>query len=139
MPKTYRSPDLSLFLTGLCARKYPGEGVLMKKTIEVIKDIRTLCTHVFEGGHRCASPALQRETFCYYHHPNRKPIQNPTRRRSRRQSFALPLPSGQLNLQHAVYEVIRRLAANQITNRRAGMILTALDNATRNSPHITNP
>ena len=67
----------------------------MNKTIEVIKDIRTLCTHVFEGGHRCASPALQREAFCYYHHPTRKPIQNPTPRRSRRQSFALPLPSGQ--------------------------------------------
>ena len=111
----------------------------MNKTIEVIKDIRTLCTHIFEGGHRCASPALQRQAFCYYHHPNRKPIQNPTRRRSRRQSFYLSLPSGQSSLQHAVYEVIRRLAANQITNRRAGMILTALDNATRNSPHITNP
>ena len=46
----------------------------MNKTIEVIKDIRTLCTHIFEGGHRCASPALQREAFCYYHHPTRKPI-----------------------------------------------------------------
>jgi hypothetical protein len=111
----------------------------MNKTIEVIKDIRTLCTLIFEGGHRCASPALQREAFCYYHHPNRKPIQNSTRHRSPRRGFNLPLPSGQSNLQHAVYEVIRRLAANQISNRHAGMILTALDNATRNSPHITNP
>jgi hypothetical protein len=106
----------------------------MNKTIEVIKDIRTLCTHIFEGGHRCASPALQREAFCYYHHPTRKPVQNPTRHRSRRQSFDLPLPSGQSDLQHAVYEVIRRLAANQITNRRAGMILNALHNISRNSP-----
>ena len=111
----------------------------MNKTIEVIKDIRTLCTHVFEGGHRCASPALQREAFCYYHHPNRKPVHKLRPRRNRRQSFALPLPSGQSDLQHAVYEVIRRLAANQITHRRAGMILTALDNTIRNSPHITNP
>ena len=111
----------------------------MKKTIEVIKDIRTLCTHVFEGGHRCASPALQREAFCYYHHPNRKPVHKLSPRRNRRQSFALPLPSGHSDLQHAVYEVIRRLAANQITNRRAGMILTALDNTIRNSPQVTNP
>jgi hypothetical protein len=110
----------------------------VNKTIEVIKDIRTLCTHIFEGGHRCASPALQRGAFCYYHHPNRKPIQNPIRRRSRRQSFDLPLPSGQSDLQHAVYEVIRRLAANQISNRQAGMILTALDQISRNSPQITN-
>ena len=105
----------------------------MNKTIEVIKDIRTLCTHIFEGGHRCASPALQREVFCYYHHPTRKPIQNPTRRRSRRQSFDLALPSAQSNLQHAIYEVIRRLAANQISTRHAGLILNALDNTTRNS------
>src|SRR5712664_1323061 len=111
----------------------------MNKTIEVIKDIRTLCTYIFEGGHRCASPALQREAFCYYHHPTRKPVHKLRARRNRRQSFALPLPSGHSDLQHAVYEVIRRLAANQITNRRAGMILTALDNTIRNSPHITNP
>jgi hypothetical protein len=104
----------------------------MNKTIEVIKDIRTLCTHIFEGGHRCASPALQREAFCYYHHPTRKPVKK-TNRRSRRQSFDLPLPSGQSNLQHAVYEVIRRLAANQISTRHAGLILNALDNTTRNS------
>jgi hypothetical protein len=109
----------------------------MNKTIEVIKDIRTLCTHVFEGGHRCASPALQRETFCYYHHPTRKPAQNPTRRRNRRQSFDLPLPSGQSNLQHAVYEVIRRLAANQISARQAGLVLNALDNITRNRSSIS--
>jgi hypothetical protein len=96
----------------------------MNKTIEVIKDIRT----------RCASPALQREAFCYYHHPTRKPVQNPVRRRSRRQSFDLPLPSGQPNLQHTVYEVICRLAANQISARHAGLLLNALDNVTRNSP-----
>ena len=108
----------------------------MNKTIEVIKDIRTLCTHIFEGGHRCASPALQREAFCYYHHPNRKPIQNHSRRRSRRQSFDLPLPSGQSDLQHAVYEVIRRLAANQISTRHAGLLLNALDNITRNPSSV---
>jgi hypothetical protein len=34
--------------------------------------------------------------------------------------------------------VIRRLAANQITNRHAGLILNALHNASRNSPQITN-
>jgi hypothetical protein len=109
----------------------------MNKTIEVIKDIRTLCTHIFEGGHRCASPALQREAFCYYHHPNRKPLPNPSRRRTRRQSFDLQLPSGQSDLQHAVYEVIRRLAANQISTRQAGLVLNALDNITRNRSSIS--
>jgi hypothetical protein len=106
----------------------------MNKTIEVIKDIRTLCTHVFEGGHRCASPSLKREAFCYYHHPTRKPVQKPTGRRSRRRGFALPLPSSQSDLQYAIYEVIRLLAANQISTRHAGQILTTLDKISRNSP-----
>jgi hypothetical protein len=106
----------------------------MNKTIEVIKDIRILCTHIFEGGHRCASPTLQHEAFCYYHHPTRKPVQNPSRRRTRRHGFNLPLPSGQSDLQQAVYEVIRRLAANQISTRHAGLILNALDDVSRNSP-----
>ncbi len=109
----------------------------MNKTIEVIKDIRTLCIHIFEGGHRCASPALQREAFCYYHHPTRKPVPNPSRRRSRRQSFNLQLPSGRSNLQQAVYEVIRRLAANQISTRQAGLVLNALDTITRNPSSIS--
>jgi hypothetical protein len=109
----------------------------MNKTIEVIKDIRTLCTHIFEGGHRCASPALQREAFCYYHHPTRKSLPIPSRRRSRRQSFDLPLPSGQSDFQHAVYEVIRRLAANRISTRQAGLVLNALDNITRNPSSIS--
>ena len=46
---------------------------------EVNKDIRVLCTHVFEGGHACASPALRDETFCYYYH-------RPTRRRAETES-----------------------------------------------------
>ena len=102
----------------------------MNKTIEVIKDIRTLCTHTFDGGHRCASPALRNQTFCYYHHPTSKPTKNP-HQRSRSQSFTLPLPSGQLDLQHAIYEVLRRLAANQINTRNAGIALATLHTATR--------
>ena len=108
----------------------------MNKTIEVIKDIRTLCTHIFEGGHRCASPALKREASCYYHHPTHKPVEKPNRRRARGQSFNLPLPSGQSNLQHTIYEVIRRLAANQISTRHAGLILNTLDNITRNPSSV---
>jgi hypothetical protein len=32
----------------------------MNKTIEVIKDIRTLCTHIFEGGYH--HPTASRST-----------------------------------------------------------------------------
>jgi hypothetical protein len=106
----------------------------MNNTIEVIRDIRALCTHDFEGGHRCASPALRGETFCYYHHPTRKRVSNPNERRARRiarQAFNVPLPTSQLQLQYSLNEVIRRIANNQIDIRRARLLVGALQIAAK--------
>jgi hypothetical protein len=120
-------------------------------TIEVIpealgdhkrQDIRKLCTHVFEGGHKCAACALRGEAFCYYHHPTRKPVHGPdykareTRRarRTARQSFALPRPATHHDLQFALSEVLHRIAANQIDLRRAALLLNALQTVGRLLP-----
>jgi hypothetical protein len=46
-------------------------NIEITEAVEQVTDIRVLCTHVFDGGHACASPALRGETFCYYHHPTR--------------------------------------------------------------------
>ena len=34
---------------------------------------RYQCRHIHTQGHRCGSPALRGELFCYYHHTTRKP------------------------------------------------------------------
>ena len=35
------------------------------------------CRHIFTDGHRCGSPALRNQHFCYYHHATRRPAGEP--------------------------------------------------------------
>jgi hypothetical protein len=84
-----------------------------------------ICTHYFADDHRCGSPCLRGEDYCYYHHPTRRPIANPYERRARR-GFQLPAPDSRQALQFALGQVCQRLAANQIDVHRAGQILYTL-------------
>jgi hypothetical protein len=92
------------------------------------------CRHIFTDGRRCASPCLRQEEFCYYHHTTRRPIENPRQRRSRRSTFNLPLPEDRSAIQHSIGEVLRRIAANDIDPRRAGLLLYGLQIASINLP-----
>ena len=84
------------------------------------------CRHIFTDGHRCASPCLRHEHFCYYHHTTRRPIANPQQRRSRRTTFHLPLPEDRSAILQSIGEVLQRIAANDIDPRRAGLLLYGL-------------
>ena len=53
-------------------------------------ETRKTCRHIFTDGHRCGSPSLTDELFCYYHHTTRKPLANPKDRRRRQSTFDLP-------------------------------------------------
>jgi hypothetical protein len=92
---------------------------------------RATCHHLFPDDHRCGSPSLRGEAFCYYHHPDRQPVSNPYARRSRR-GFPLTPPTDQPSLQNAVAEIIVRLAANKLDVHRARLILYSLQIASRN-------
>jgi hypothetical protein len=94
------------------------------------------CRHIFTDGHRCASPCLRQEEFCYYHHTTRKPIANPKQRRSRRSSFHLPLPEDRSAIQASIGEVLQRIASNDIDPRRAGLLLYGLQIASLNLPKV---
>jgi len=94
------------------------------------------CIHIFPDTHRCGSPALRGETHCYYHHPDRKPVANPYARRARR-GFQLAAPTSQRTLQHALGEVITRLAANKLDVHRAGLLLYSLQIASQSLPNNT--
>ena len=104
----------------------------MQHTIEATKQYQ--CRHIFTDGHRCASPCLRQEEFCYYHHTTRKPVTNPKQRRSRRSSFHLPLPEDRSAIQASIGEVLQRIAANDIDPRRAGLLLYGLQIASLNLP-----
>ena len=106
----------------------------MQHTIETPKQYQ--CRHIFTDGHRCASPCLRGEEFCYYHHNTRTPIGNPKQRRSRRSTFHLPLPEDRSAIQASIGEVLQRIASNDIDPRRAGLLLYGLQIASLNLPKI---
>ena len=85
----------------------------------------TTCHHLFPDAHRCGSPALRGERFCYFHHPDRKPVADTYARRARR-GFEITLPANQEALQHSLHQVISRLAANKLDVHRAGLLLYSL-------------
>jgi hypothetical protein len=100
---------------------------------------RYQCRHIFTDGHRCGSPCLRQEEFCYYHHTTRRPIENPGRRRCRQARFDLPLPEDRGAIQSSIGEVLRRIAGNEIDSKRAGLLLYGLQIASLNLPRATQP
>src|ERR1700736_5831644 len=99
------------------------------------------CRHIFTDGHRCSSPCLRQEEFCYYHHTTRRPVANPKQRR-RCSTFHLPLPEDRSAIQASIGEVLQRIAANDIDPRRAGLLLYGLQIASLNLPQpqaLTKP
>src|SRR5580658_2804286 len=89
------------------------------------------CRHIFPDGHRCGSPTLRHEPFCYYHHTTRKP--------KTRQSytdthslFDLPDLEDRSSIQQAITLVLQRLANGNLDPKRAGLLLYGLQIASAN-------
>jgi hypothetical protein len=100
---------------------------------------RYQCRHIFTDGHRCGSPCLRHEDFCYYHHTTRRPVQDPRQRQTRTVLFDLPMPEDRAAIQLSIGEVLRRIARNEIDPRRAGLLLYGLQIARSNLPRDPKP
>ncbi len=91
------------------------------------------CEFIKPDGVRCGSPALRNETHCYFHDQRR---QEALRQASLRESSPFPMGIPDLEnanaIQGALTEVMRLLIADQIDNRRAGLLLYALQTASHN-------
>ena len=118
-----------------------SEGRLLAP-VAVWEDNRVICSHELSDtptrkAHRCGSPALRGESFCYYHHPTRAIVRNPHERRARRiarQAFTIPAPTCHADIQRSLGEIARRLAANQIDVKRANLLLNTLRTVARDLP-----
>jgi hypothetical protein len=99
---------------------------------------RFQCRHVFTGGHRCGSPCLTGEDFCFYHRGLHARQAVPTVDLSQGEHRATPSPSPPRKtapaIQQAIGEVLNRLAANELDPRRAGLLLYGLQIASLNLP-----
>ena len=103
------------------------------------------CRHVHTGGLRCGSRCLRQQDFCYYHHTTRRPksvleaaaqatrlSRAETRNAARNAAFDLHDPEDRSAIQHSIGEVLRRIAANTLDPRRAGLLLYGLQIASMN-------
>jgi hypothetical protein len=99
---------------------------------------RYKCRHIFLDGHRCGSPSLRREEFCYYHHTTRGAAADLRDRRARMCEFELPPLEDRSSVLAAIAEVLQRLAACAIDNKRAGLLLYGLQIASLNLPRASD-
>jgi hypothetical protein len=99
------------------------------------KGVRFLCRHIFTDGHRCGSPALRNQNFCYYHYAHRTPVLVNARRRQPKSGFDLTRLDGLDNptaIQLAISEVLGRVASNTIAHKSAWLLLYGLQIAGKN-------
>src|SRR5271167_1358114 len=92
------------------------------------------CDHLKEDGVYCSSPALHNQRYCYFHLNARARRVQAARARLRGQSCRLQLPV--LDDLHAVQaslmQVLDALADDRVDNKRAGLMLYALQQASTN-------
>jgi len=92
------------------------------------------CEHIKTNGTRCGSPALRSRKFCYFHH-----VAHDLRylRRSRPQArFELPLLEDANAVQMAIQQVAEAVLDERIDNKRAGLLLFALQTAACNLKNV---
>lgn len=94
---------------------------------------RGACRHILTDGRRCGSPALRRQSFCYYHHTTRKPAPHPALLR-RSSTLELPRMEDRSAVQYSISEVLRAIAEDAIDPRRASLLLYGLQIASNNLP-----
>jgi len=90
------------------------------------------CTHIQITGHRCGSPALKQEYFCYFHTRMIKGVQT----RVDSQIHPVALIESAEAIQAALMHMIDAVLKGTIDNKRANIVLKALHIATRNSRNV---
>ncbi len=93
--------------------------------------VRYHCRHVHPSGHRCGSPALRGEPFCYHHHTTRAAAapRDPFPR-----SLLIPALEDRATLQLALSKVLDQVANGMLDLPSARVLLYGLQIAQSNLP-----
>lgn len=83
------------------------------------------CEHIKSNGVRCGSPALRRRRLCYFHYNLIFP-----------RVTVFPLLEDGNSIQLELGEIIRALMDERIDNKRAALMLYALQIASHNLRHV---
>ena len=98
---------------------------------------RYLCRHIHASGQRCGSPAIRGRNFCYYHGTARIGFPASERKHSSDSSrtwFTFQHIDTRADIQLALFDVLSRLASNDLDTKRAGLLLYGLQIASANLP-----
>ena len=90
------------------------------------------CTHIKITGHRCGSPALKQEYFCYFHTRMIKGVAT----RVDSQIHPIALIENAEAIQAALMHMIDAVLKGTIDNKRANILLKALHIAVRNARNV---
>jgi len=90
------------------------------------------CTHIQITGHRCGSPALKQEYFCYFHTRMIKGVQT----RVDSEIHPVALIENAEAIQAALMYTIDAVLKGNLDNKRANIVLKALHIAVRNARNV---
>jgi hypothetical protein len=91
------------------------------------------CQHIKVNGTQCASPAMRRQKFCYFHKQYRqKRLEINSNIQRERWKVTLPVLEDANSIQMGLGQVMRLLVTCQIDHRTAGLLLYALQTASSN-------
>ena len=86
------------------------------------------CRHIFTSGHKCKSPALRGQAYCFYHTASRRYANTRT---TSAEPLLLPPTEDTAEVQLAVNQVLRSIASKRIDRRQAGVFFYGLQIAAR--------
>ena len=89
------------------------------------------CRFIKANGLKCGSPALRGSPFCYFHARTRVVVPR-RRRRPNEEPVNLPALSDPSGVLAVLNQVLQQVASNNMSPRRAGSLLYALQLAQKN-------
>ena len=91
------------------------------------------CQHIKDNGVQCASPALRRQKFCYFHKRWRqKRLEINTNIQQERWKITLPILEDMNSIQLGLTQVMRLLVTGRIDHPTGTLMLHALQMAATN-------
>jgi hypothetical protein len=99
-----------------------------------------LCRHVKSNGRRCESPALREKSWCFYHerlHSRHRSIREAKATLSET-PLRIPSLEDPESIQIGLSLVVEALATGRLDDKRASVLVRALQAAARNVAHVRN-
>ncbi|HEY1658337.1 MAG TPA: hypothetical protein VGG14_08325 [Candidatus Sulfotelmatobacter sp.] len=94
------------------------------------------CQHVKVNGVQCGSPALRRKAHCYFHTRAEYERNLAIESKDGKRTFGFPLLEDANSIQVALMKVIQMLGEGALQEKKAGVMIYALQTASNNLRHL---